>query len=105
MVYRGIQDGDTALHYASAQGHADVITLLAKSGAKLDVQDKVSQGWTHTDVGIMIPLLLTTPEILPFPPFDHTRDPLFPPTGWGDAVQRGGKEHEDQEADHPADGC
>ena len=31
---------DTALHYAAAQGHADIIQLLAKAGAKLEAKDK-----------------------------------------------------------------
>lgn len=35
-----MQDGDTALHYASAQGHMDIIQLLAKSGARLDAKDR-----------------------------------------------------------------
>ena len=34
------KDRDTALHYASAQGHMDVVRLLAAAGARLDVEDE-----------------------------------------------------------------
>ena len=34
------KDGDTALHYASAQGHMDIIRMLAKAGALLECEDE-----------------------------------------------------------------
>lgn len=40
-----LQQGDTPLHYASAQSHAEVISALAKAGSPLELQDKVS-GWS-----------------------------------------------------------
>jgi uncharacterized protein len=33
------KDGDSALHYASAQGYGDIISILAKSGASLTLLD------------------------------------------------------------------
>ena len=35
------QNGDTALMFASAEGHIDVVLLLLSSGALVDLQDKV----------------------------------------------------------------
>ena len=35
------QDGGTALMWASASGHTDVVQLLLSSGAQVDLQDKV----------------------------------------------------------------
>jgi ankyrin repeat protein len=36
-----LQDGDTALHYAAARGHPEVINLLVKHGAAVDIRGKV----------------------------------------------------------------
>ena len=36
------QDGQTALHHASSNGHTDVVKLLVDSGAQLDHKDNVS---------------------------------------------------------------
>jgi ankyrin repeat protein len=33
------KDGDSAVHYASAQGYADLITILSKAGASLTLLD------------------------------------------------------------------
>ena len=42
------KDGDGAVHYAAAQGHAPVLKLLAKAGAKLETAD--NDGETPADV-------------------------------------------------------
>jgi ankyrin repeat protein len=36
-----LQDGHTALHYAAAKDHLEVIELLVKHGAAVDIRDKV----------------------------------------------------------------
>ena len=36
------QLGQTALHYASSEGHRDVVKLLLDGGAQLDIKDIVS---------------------------------------------------------------
>jgi ankyrin repeat protein len=41
-------DGDTALHYASAQGFLDIIKILVMRGANLYIKDK--DGETPGDV-------------------------------------------------------
>lgn len=38
-------DGSTPLHYASANGHLDVVTFLISNGAKVNSRDKIG-GWT-----------------------------------------------------------
>lgn len=42
------KDGDSAAHYASAQGHIPVLEALVKAGAKLSISDK--DGETPLDV-------------------------------------------------------
>ena len=37
-----IQDGDTALHQASREGHRDTVELLLLKGAQVDFQNNVS---------------------------------------------------------------
>ena len=39
-----VQNGGTALHYASYFGHPHIVEYLVKSGANLDLQDKVITG-------------------------------------------------------------
>ena len=41
------QDGYTALIWASAKGHKDVVKLLTDKGAKLDIQESVSIELLH----------------------------------------------------------
>jgi ankyrin repeat protein len=36
-----LQNGDTALHEAAAKGHPEVINLLVKHGAAVDIRNKV----------------------------------------------------------------
>ena len=36
------QDGLTALHLASSEGHRDIVQLLLDGGAQLDIEDEVS---------------------------------------------------------------
>jgi ankyrin repeat protein len=36
-----LQDGDTALHWAAAGGRPEVINLLVKHGAAVDIRNKV----------------------------------------------------------------
>jgi ankyrin repeat protein len=36
-----LQDGHTALHHAAAEGHPQVINLLVKHGAAVDIGGKV----------------------------------------------------------------
>jgi ankyrin repeat protein len=36
-----LQDGDTALHLAAMWGHPEVINLLVKHGAAVEVRNKV----------------------------------------------------------------
>ena len=36
-----LQDGDTALHLAACKNRVEVVKLLVKHGATLDVRDKV----------------------------------------------------------------
>jgi ankyrin repeat protein len=36
-----LQDGDTALHKAALEGHPEVINLLVKHGAAVDIRNKV----------------------------------------------------------------
>ena len=38
-----IQDGMTALSWAAQEGHEQVVDVLLKAEAKLDVQDKVRE--------------------------------------------------------------
>ena len=35
------QDGDSALMMAAKNGHTDIVVVLVKAGAKLDLQNKV----------------------------------------------------------------
>ena len=37
------QDGRSALYWAALKGHTEVIQLLVKAGANLDLQDEVCQ--------------------------------------------------------------
>ena len=37
-----VQDGMTALHYTALGDHADVVEVLAESGANLNIADQVS---------------------------------------------------------------
>ena len=37
-----MQNGETALHKASLKGHIDIVQLLVKYGAAVDIRDKVS---------------------------------------------------------------
>jgi ankyrin repeat protein len=41
LTYCSIQDGFSALHFASAHGHPSIVELFIKSGAQLDIQTKV----------------------------------------------------------------
>ena len=38
-----LQKGKTALHEASAEGHAEIIQMLHSKGASIEAKDKVSQ--------------------------------------------------------------
>ena len=40
-----MQDGETALHWASEQGHGEVVKALVEAKANVDVQTKVRRGW------------------------------------------------------------
>ena len=42
------QRGNTAVHHAAMQGHAEIIQMLADSGADLNAQDKVCHTATQT---------------------------------------------------------
>ena len=42
MYMCSYQDGKTALHFASWQGHLAVVTVLVDGGADLNIQEKVS---------------------------------------------------------------
>ena len=46
MYYSSPQDGGTALHMASQNGHEDVVRLLLQSGAQ-DLPAKVQEKITH----------------------------------------------------------
>ena len=37
-----VQDGDTALHWASYNGHKDTVELLVQKGAQVDSKNNVS---------------------------------------------------------------
>ena len=43
-----VQDGWTALMMATNNGHDDIVDLLVKAGARLDVQNKVGGQWCWT---------------------------------------------------------
>ena len=40
-----MQDGETALHQASRNGHGEVVKALVEAKANVDVQTEVRRGW------------------------------------------------------------
>ena len=36
-----LQDGETALHWAALRGHVEVVKMLVKYGAAVDIRNKV----------------------------------------------------------------
>ena len=38
-----LQDGETALHRAALRGHVEVVKMLVKYGAAVDIRNKVSK--------------------------------------------------------------
>lgn len=52
-------DGRTALHVAACQGHNDVVELLLRSGAQVDVKDR----WGSTVLNIYVYHLCTSDRV------------------------------------------
>ena len=49
------QVGQTALHFASSDGHRDIVKLLLDGGAQLDIKERVStepSTYMYTGLGI-----------------------------------------------------
>ena len=42
LPYLYLQNGDTALHFASREGHIDIVQLLTKAEADITIVNKVS---------------------------------------------------------------
>ena len=42
-----LQDGETALHWAAEEGEVEVVEILMKYGAAVDVRNRVNTGWPY----------------------------------------------------------
>ena len=54
LLHMHMQWGQTALYYASAKGHSEVVKLLVQAGADLELQYKVHTLWERLILALAV---------------------------------------------------